>query len=366
MSLPSQESHSLGALVVAARKAGLSQSKLTEAMPRLDTLPFASDYQYMATLHGTRTNDKRTNSSSFTPDSSKRTIYVKGSVEAVLSRCQQMLNASGKPVPLDRVSVELEVETMTKQGLRVLAFAKKLVDSNSKSLGHKDTALELIFLGLQGMIDPPRQEVFPAIQACHSAGIQVKMITGDHKTTAVAIAEKLGLQKDGEVLVFEGRELEQMNDGELVQAAEIGVVFARVAPAQKLCLVEALQSKGEIVAMTGDRVNDAPALKQADIGIAMGGAGTDVAKEAADMLLVDDNFASIEAAVEEGRTVYQNLRKALSVALRRNRLYPTCQWWRVDDNSAQCLDGMGIAYLIFANPVAEHGQLCRHDCPTGI
>ncbi len=183
------------------------------------------------------------------------------------------------------------------------------------ALDHQDVETDLVFIGLQGMIDPPRPEAISAVHACQAAGIQVKMITGDHITTATAIAHRMGLQKAGKVLAFEGQQLQQMSDGEITQALEDGVVFARVAPTQKLQLVEALQSQGEIVAMTGDGVNDAPALKQADIGIAMGKGGTEVARESADMLLTDDNFASIEAAVEEGRTVYQNLRKAIAFLL---------------------------------------------------
>jgi cation-transporting P-type ATPase F len=173
----------------------------------------------------------------------------------------------------------------------------------------------LIFLGLQGMIDPPRESAIKAVKACQDAGIQVKMITGDHAVTAQAIARRMGINKKGSVLAFTGTELAKMDQAELAHVAEEGVVFARVAPEQKLRLVEALQSKGEVVAMTGDGVNDAPALKQADIGIAMGGAGTEVAKEASDMLLTDDNFASIEAAVEEGRAVYKNLLKAICFIL---------------------------------------------------
>jgi cation-transporting P-type ATPase F len=165
------------------------------------------------------------------------------------------------------------------------------------------------------MSDPPRSEAIRAVSACRSAGIQVKMITGDHALTARAIAAQMGLSKHEHVLAFTGRELSQMSDSELSNAVKEGVVFARVAPEQKLRLVKALQSKGEVVAMTGDGVNDAPALKQADIGIAMGRGGTEVAKEAADAILTDDNFASIEAAVEEGRTVYRNLIKAIAFIL---------------------------------------------------
>jgi Ca2+-transporting ATPase len=204
---------------------------------------------------------------------------------------------------------------MAHQGLRVLAFAKKPVSENQDSLDHADIENDLIFLGLQGMIDPPRAEAIKAVQACQQAGIQVKMITGDHAVTAAAIASRMGFNHHREVRAFTGAELAKMEKPELATAIEDGVVFARVAPEQKLRIVEALQSKGEIVAMTGDGVNDAPALKQADIGIAMGGAGTEVAKEAADMILTDDNFASIEAAVEEGRTVYSNLLKAIAFIL---------------------------------------------------
>ncbi|WP_414544755.1 cation-transporting P-type ATPase [Nostoc sp. CCY0012] len=291
-----------GALIAVANKAGWNQSQMAELIPRIDGIPFESQFQYMATLHDSHESDART-------------IYVKGSVEAILGRCQQMLNADGQPEPINRELIAQQVEFLAEQGLRVLAFAKKAVAKNQNSIEHEDIEHDLMFLGLQGMIDPPRPEVIAAVRACKTAGIQVKMITGDHITTAKAIAEQIGLERDGKVQAFEGRRLTTMDDAELAQAVESGVVFARVAPEQKLRLVEALQSKGEIVAMTGDGVNDAPALKQADIGIAMGGMGTDVAREASDMLLTDDNFASIEAAVEEGRTVYQNLRKAIAFIL---------------------------------------------------
>ncbi len=289
-----------GALIVAARKAGLTQQALEQEMPRLDTIPFESDFQYMATLHKSKP---------------AQLIYVKGSTEAILKRCDQRLNTEGRLVSLDRTQVERSADVMAEQGLRVLAFAKKPVPADQHSLDHPDLEQGLVFLGLQGMIDPPRPEAIAAVHACQSAGIQVKMITGDHALTAGAIARMMGLNQTNEVLTFTGQELGRMNSQELAQAAEAGIVFARVAPEQKLRLVEALQSKGEIVAMTGDGVNDAPALKQADLGIAMGIAGTEVAKEAADMILTNDTFASIETAVEEGRTVYQNILKAISFIL---------------------------------------------------
>ncbi|RUT03156.1 ATPase [Dulcicalothrix desertica PCC 7102] len=295
-----------GALIASANKAGFNQASLTRQMPRIDTIPFESDYQYMATLHTTPAG---------------KIIYVKGSVESILKRCSGMLNSEGQKRPMDCVetlnqtSIEREVNIMARQGLRVLALAKKNVPDSQNSVDHHDIEKGLVFLGLQGMIDPPRESAIKAVQACQQAGIQVKMITGDHAVTAQAIARRMGMGKNGSVLAFTGAELSKMDKTELAQVAEEGVVFARVAPEQKLRLVEALQSKGEVVAMTGDGVNDAPALKQADIGIAMGGAGTEVAKEASDMLLTDDNFASIEAAIEEGRSVYKNLLKAICFIL---------------------------------------------------
>ncbi|NDJ19417.1 HAD-IC family P-type ATPase [Myxacorys almedinensis] len=289
-----------GALIAAASKANLHADAIAPSLPRLDSIPFESQFQYMATLHEPQDAPR-----------GETVIYVKGSVEAVLGRCQPTLEGRA----LDRHEIEQNVETMAKQGLRVLAFAKKPMPADHDSLDHHDLETGLMFLGMQGMIDPPRAEAIAAVRSCQSAGIQVKMITGDHITTATAIAERIGLQKAGQVRAFDGQQLTRMDDAELSQAVEDGVVFARVAPEQKFRLVEALQRRGEIVAMTGDGVNDAPALRQADIGIAMGGAGTDVAREASDMLLTDDNFASIEAAVEEGRTVYQNLRKAIAFIL---------------------------------------------------
>lgn len=301
-----------GALIAVGNKARLYQPDLEREMPRIDVIPFESEFQYMATLHEGGTGEQ---SSPKTQNSGLRTIYVKGSVETILPRCQKILDDRGNLTPVDRDIVHQEVDAMAHQGLRVLALAKKPLPFAQDSLDHADIKEGLIFIGLQGMIDPPRTEAIKAVQACQEAGIQVKMITGDHAVTARAIASRMGLNRHGEVLAFTGQELTQMDKQELATAVEDGVVFARVAPEQKLRLVEALQSKGEIVAMTGDGVNDAPALKQADIGIAMGQGGTEVAKEASDMILTDDNFASIEAAVEEGRTVYRNLQKAIAFIL---------------------------------------------------
>lgn len=288
-----------GALITAAAKADLSQTGLAIANPRLDSIPFESDYQYMATLH----------------DADTRIIYVKGSVEALLHRCTHMVDQRGQVIPLAPAAIEPAVDLLTAQALRVLAFAQKSVGAHQHSIDHDDIETGLVFLGLQGMIDPPRPEAIAAVHSCQTAGLEIKMITGDHISTAQAIAQRMGIHSAADVLAFEGQTLAAMDDAQLAQVVQTGDVFARVAPAQKLRLVEALQAKGEIVAMTGDGVNDAPALKQADIGIAMGKGGTEVAREAADMLLTDDNFASIEAAVEEGRTVYQNLRKAIAFLL---------------------------------------------------
>jgi magnesium-transporting ATPase (P-type) len=230
------------------------------------------------------------------------------------------LDESSSPAPLRPAEITAQVELMASQGLRVLAFARLPVSTGTQHIDHDSVANGMQFIGLQAMIDPPREEVIPAIAACRSAGIQVKMITGDHALTAAAIAEKIGLSNadNGETTVHTGTELEAMNGAELTQAVSITSVFARVTPEQKLRLVEALQASGEVTAMTGDGVNDAPAVRKADIGIAMGITGTEVAKEAADMVLTDDNFATIEAAVEEGRGVLDNLIKFISFILATN------------------------------------------------
>jgi cation-transporting ATPase F len=289
------------ALLVAAQKGGLDLEELQRRRPRLDSIPFESEFQYMATLHRLGPEE--------------HCLYVKGSVEALLPRCRSQMGSQGEIQSLEEERIRQQVEALARQGLRVLAFAQKPVSSSQTRVDHPDLEGDLVFLGLQGMIDPPRPEAIAAVHSCQTAGIQVKMITGDHVLTAQAIAEQMGLGGGKPVQAYSGRDLEQLSPEEFVEAANRGAVFARVVPEQKLRLVEALQARGQIVAMTGDGVNDAPALKQADVGIAMGRGGTEVAKAAADMILTDDNFASIEAAVEEGRTVYNNLLKAIAFIL---------------------------------------------------
>jgi cation-transporting P-type ATPase F len=298
-----------GALIVAAQKGGLTRADLAQTQPRLDGIPFESEFQYMATLHHRSGDDVNI-------------IYLKGSTEAILQRCRYQLDAEGRSIDLDRSQIDRAMRDLAAQGLRVLAFAKQEVPATKQQIERADlvsvaSPLEnagATLLGLQGEIDPPRTKAVAAVRACQAAGIRVKMITGDHALTAATIARQIGLSDD-EAPVLTGDRLAAMSDLDLANAATTSAVFARVAPEQKLRLVEALQSRGEIVAMTGDGVNDAPALKQADIGIAMGITGTEVAKEAADMVLTDDNFATIAAAVEEGRTVYSNLLKTIEFIL---------------------------------------------------
>ncbi len=283
------------ALIVAAQKAGLLAAEMSGRLPRIEVIPFASEYRYMATLHGA--------------DGAPKTIYIKGAVEVLLEKCAHALGEAGQLAPLDKASVLRSADEMAARGLRVLAFARREMPSAHSGLEHDHVAGGLTFLGLQGKLDPPRPEVIKAVAKCRAAGIEVKMITGDHILTAKAIAAQIGLGSGADTVALTGSELEALDDEQLGAAAERAAVFARVAPEQKLRLVKALQARGHVVAMTGDGVNDAPALKRADIGVAMGITGTDVTKEAADMILTDDNFASIEAAVEEGRGVFDNLAK---------------------------------------------------------
>ncbi len=286
------------ALIVAAEKGGLMLTEPQRMAPRVDMIPFESEHMFRATMHEA--------------DPSRRVIYKVGALERLLESCNSALGESDLPVLLDRDAVIRAAETMAAHGLRVLALARRYVDGCEVKLDHAQVSEGFTFLGLQGMMDPPRTAALTAVRECQRAGINVKMVTGDHLITARAIAEHIGLkgrEEHGKLVALSGRELEKISDAELPDIADRTAVFARVAPEQKLRLVRALQARGHIVAMTGDGVNDAPALKQADIGVAMGISGTDVAKDAAAMILTDDNFASIEAAVEEGRGVFDNLTK---------------------------------------------------------
>lgn len=272
-----------GALLTSAAKAGL------DGVPdRVATLPFTAERRYMATLHR------------------DGAVYVKGPVERILELCEDAAGPDGAPGPLDRAAVTARAEAYGGQALRVLAFARGRAGGSGL-----DEPPPLTFLGLQAMLDPPREDAARAVRTCHDAGVQVKMITGDHAATARAVGARVGLH--GEVMT--GAELTAGVSAERVQAT---TVFARVSPEQKLRLVQILQDRGHVIAMTGDGVNDAPALKQADIGVAMGRAGTDAAKESADMVLTGDDFASIEKAVEEGRGVFDNLVKFIVWALPSN------------------------------------------------
>lgn len=295
-----------GALISSARKAGLLPEELQREMPRVDCIPFESQHQYMATLHDVGHDQHGL-------------VYLKGSVEKLLPACDAALRPDGTYEEVNAEWVLGRVEEMAARGLRVLAFARAECPPGVRSLQEGHVAQGLTFLGLQGMIDPPRPEAMAAVQACQAAGMLVKMITGDHTGTALAIARQIGL--DGvsrQPLSLTGKAIADLSDAELADAAERAAVVARVTPEQKLRLVKTLQTRGHIVAMTGDGVNDAPALRQANIGVAMGVAGTEVAKEAADMVLTDDNFASIEAAVEEGRGVFDNLVKFITWTLPTN------------------------------------------------
>ena len=285
-----------GALVVVAEKAGVRVDEMRERVRRLDAIPFESERQYMATLH---------------QDGDVRRVVLKGAPEIVLQHCR------GAEGAVDEALVRTRIEELAGQGMRVLGVATKpWPGGEDAGLTEAHVAEGMLFSGLIGMLDPPRGEVIEAIRACHEAGIEVKMITGDHRGTAQAIGKQLGLSKTDDAI--EGKALSRMNESQLRDVARDNSVFARVAPEHKLLLVKALQDQGQIVAMTGDGVNDAPALKQANIGVAMGITGSSVSKEAADVVLTDDNFATIVAAIEEGRRVYDNLVKSLAFLLPTN------------------------------------------------
>ncbi len=285
-----------GALIVAALKSGLVEHSMNHTYPRLDILPFESDRQYMATLHENQ-------------EKNEHEIFLKGSLEKVLNLC----------LGQDNEKITQIAQEYASRGLRILALAKKTIEDNHIKNSLLKDSFE--FLGLIAMMDPPRVEAIEAVKEVHKAGINVIMITGDHPQTAFSIAKMMDIVPIDslyEDVVLKGVELYNLTDTELIEKVKNVKIFARVEPEQKLRIVDALQSRGEIVAMTGDGVNDAPALKQANIGVAMGLGGTEVAKEASDMILSDDNFSSIAQAVKEGRNVFDNLVKFITWTLPTN------------------------------------------------
>lgn len=279
-----------GALLVLGRKTQAADTDQTRG-DRIDALPFDSSYKYMATLH---------------EQDSQRVVYVKGAPERILELCENQLEE-----PLE--TWQKRIDDIAAKGQRVLGFARKLVNKDTQSVNHDTLQNGLEFLGITGLIDPPRQEALESVRLCRQAGINVKMITGDHGATALAIGKQLELEHTDRAIT--GKELDELSDEKLADIIQNVDVFARTTPEHKLRLVMALQQKNNVVAMTGDGVNDSPALKRADVGIAMGKNGTEAAREASEMVLTDDNFASIVSAVKEGRTVYDNLKKAIGFLL---------------------------------------------------
>lgn len=290
-----------GALLVCAAKANFWKEELEESYFRIKEFPFNAGRKCMSVIY---------------QKGVEKVVYVKGAPESLLERSTYLLNG-GRVKPLsanDRQKILSEVEKMAAGALRTLAVAYKLLPGYSESLKAEEVETELIFIGFCGMIDPPRPAVFKAIQSCARAGIRIKMITGDHRHTAMAIGQKTGILHPGSKVVT-GDELDRLSEEELSRNIDSFAVFARVNPEHKLRIVRCLKARGHVVAMTGDGVNDAPAVKEADIGIAMGSTGTDVTKEAASLILADDNFKTIVAAVEEGRNIYENIRKFIRFLL---------------------------------------------------
>ena len=292
-----------GALLVFAEKHGLERETLEESMPRVFEQPFDSDRKRMTTVHRT---------------DGGVVAYIKGAVEEMLPLCSHILTDSGvrEMTENDREQILSLCLKMSEEALRVLGFAARTLDEVPAD-ENEDVEKDLTFVGMTGMIDPPRKEVIQAVETCHTAGIRVVMITGDHKVTALTIAKQLHIFREGNTVVS-GAELDEMTDEQLDQAVKTAAVFARVSPSDKLRIIESLKRTGEIAAMTGDGVNDSPALKAADIGVAMGKSGTDVAKDASDMILMDDNFTTIEYAIREGRRVYRNIQKVIQFLLAGN------------------------------------------------
>jgi magnesium-transporting ATPase (P-type) len=291
-----------GALYPFAAKLGMDRAAETAAAPRVDAIPFESEHKFMATLNRASNGEE--------------VLLVKGAPEVILDHCDRQETANG-PAPLDRAHFTRESDRLAAQGERVLGLAwLPSPGLQAGNLAAKDLPKTLVLLGLVGLMDPPRKEAIDAVKECHDGGVRVTMITGDHKIAAAAIAKMLGIG-DGRTAIA-GTEIEEMNEAALQKCVCEVDVFARASPEHKLRLVKAIQANRQIVAMTGDGVNDAPALKKADIGVAMGIKGTEVTKEAAGMILADDNFASISAAVKEGRTVYNNIEKAMLFLLPTN------------------------------------------------
>ncbi|MDF2376559.1 MAG: HAD-IC family P-type ATPase, partial [Verrucomicrobiales bacterium] len=291
-----------GALLALAGKLGIDYKSEGKIWTRTDAIPFDARHRFMATLNHDHENHAF--------------ITVKGAPEQILSMCTEQRSLTGAAEPLDGAYWQEKAGAIAAKGQRVLAFAVRSVPPGHTVLEFSDVTDKLILIGLVGLIDPPRPEAVEAIAECRGAGIRVKMITGDHHGTAAAIGRQIGLQNPDRVLT--GADLDAMDEPTLAAAILETDIFARTSPEHKLRLVMALQSHGLTVAMTGDGVNDAPALKRADAGIAMGVKGSEAAKEAAELVLADDNFASIVAAVREGRTVYDNIKKVISWTLPTN------------------------------------------------
>lgn len=287
------------ALIPFAQKLGFNQSNLKKEFPRLFEQPFDSDRKRMTTLHKI---------------DGQLMVFTKGATDEMLPLCTHIMTDNGvrKITPQDKKQIAHLSHQMQADALRVLGFATKIVDNLPEA--NADLENNLTFIGIVGMIDPPRKEVVASVKICREAGIRTIMITGDHKVTALAIAKKLNIYQPGD-LAISGTELDQMSDAELDQAVEKATVFARVSPADKLRIIQSLKRNGEVTAMTGDGVNDSPALKAADIGVAMGVTGTDVAKDVADMILLDDSFTTIAHAIKEGRRVYRNIQKVIQFLL---------------------------------------------------
>jgi Ca2+-transporting ATPase len=297
-----------GALVVAARKAGLEAERLQNHFERVGEVPFSSERKLMSTVHTDVERQERF------------LVFAKGAPDVLLSRCsEELVGESTRPLTDSRRGeIAAANEELVGRAMRTLGIAYRSLPVETFDLEDLDESVEreLVFAGLVGMIDPPRQEAKTAVSRAKAAGIRPIMITGDHPATARVIAHELGIVSNGRSI--SGAELEKISDDALIDIAKGNSVYARVNPEHKLRIVKALQSEGNVVAMTGDGVNDAPALKTADIGVAMGITGTDVSKQAADMVLADDNFATIVAAVEEGRAIFSNIRKFLRFLLSSN------------------------------------------------